>query len=813
MAKPLKLEVLLGAIDKATGPLKKITQGSGATAQALKASKNQLRELQQQQKDVRGYREAAIAMRGNQQALKKLADQTAQYTEQQEEQKERHGRIQTSLKNARREYDRLAKAVQDTSEPNAALSYELDKARIRLNAQQQAADESSGSLKKLRERLRDADQHTQHLNQSQRTQQERLAGLTRRLEDAGIGTDNLKRSAMRLEDQEAKLNRTLEAQQTRLKRIAEARERLSRVRGAGSGVVQNGGATIRNASIAGGIAGVAVGGLAHSFATEGEELRQWSARLGIATEELSRLQYVGSQYGVQNDAMIDALKELSLRTDEFAETAAGPAAEAFERLGFDPQTLKQASGDTSALFDMVLGRLREVENVAARQRIVDEIFGGQGGEQLAELASVSAKELKRLREESDALGNTFNDQDIEAAHDYMQAWRGAQGALRGVRNVLGREIAPQLKILFDQFSGWVRENRDEVRRFARELGNGLRDAVPIFLDLVRGAASFARTAGAITQKLADMVGGFDNLAGILATVFAMKTITSVIAFGGALFGLVGGVGALSKAIPVLTGLMTTLNAVIRANPIGFAAWAFAVAAGLIIANWEPISAFFQNLWDRLGSAFNEGIGATLRLLLNWNPIAWIYRAITAGLAAMGVTIADDFRSLGGAIIDGIIGGIDMKWQELKDKITGLGGWMTGWFKDDQEIHSPSRVWAKLGDHTMAGLAQGIDKGADAPLKNVVSLSKRLKQAGAGIAIGATAAMPAVADIPIDRRPAMSASAPAAQTVGDINININATPGMNEQALARYVAAEVQRALAQAERDAGARRRSSLRDID
>ena len=41
MARDLKLQVILDAVDRATGPLKKITQGSGATAEALKASRDQ----------------------------------------------------------------------------------------------------------------------------------------------------------------------------------------------------------------------------------------------------------------------------------------------------------------------------------------------------------------------------------------------------------------------------------------------------------------------------------------------------------------------------------------------------------------------------------------------------------------------------------------------------------------------------------------------------------------------------------------------------------------------------------------------------
>lgn len=60
----------------------------------------------------------------------------------------------------------------------------------------------------------------------------------------------------------------------------------------------------------------------------------------------------------------------------------------------------------------------------------------------------------------------------------------------------------------------------------------------------------------------------------------------------------------------------------------------------------------------------------------------------------------------------------------------------------------------------------------------------------------TAGLPTVMGIPIDRRPALGATAPAQMSSEEININVYGSPGMDEMALARYVAAEVQRALAQ-----------------
>ena len=117
---------------------------------------------------------------------------------------------------------------------------------------------------------------------------------------------------------------------------------------------------------------------------------------------------------------------------------------------------------------------------------------------------------------------------------------------------------------------------------------------------------------------------------------------------------------------------------------------------------------------------------------------------------------------------------------------------------------------------MAGLAQGIRGSEQAPLSQVTAFSQRLRQAGAGLALGA-ATLPTVAtaDIPIDTRPPLSATSAGSGVViqGGINISVQPAPGMDEQALARYVASEVRRALDEASRDAGARQRSAFHDID
>ncbi|WP_054919898.1 phage tail tape measure protein [Pseudomonas sp. NBRC 111138] len=69
MGNDLRLQVLLSAIDKATGPLNKITGGSKETARALKAARDRLKELNTQQRDVGAWRELQAATRATSEAL------------------------------------------------------------------------------------------------------------------------------------------------------------------------------------------------------------------------------------------------------------------------------------------------------------------------------------------------------------------------------------------------------------------------------------------------------------------------------------------------------------------------------------------------------------------------------------------------------------------------------------------------------------------------------------------------------------------------------------------------------------------------
>ncbi|MDO8048471.1 phage tail protein [Janthinobacterium sp. SUN211] len=229
----------------------------------------------------------------------------------------------------------------------------------------------------------------------------------------------------------------------------------------------------------------------------------------------------------------------------------------------------------------------------------------------------------------------------------------------------------------------------------------------------------------------------------------------------------------------------------------------------ITASWAPISAFFADIWSRLRTVCAGGMGSISALIINWSPVGVFYQAFAGVMSWFGIKLPAQFTEFGANILRGLVNGITSSMGAVKDAISNAGSSTIAWFKEKLGIHSPSRVFAQLGDYTMQGLAMGLDRSEGAPIAKVSGLAQRLTQLGAGIAIGAATALPASA---FDTRAPLSQGGfGAGMTIqGDkIEITIQAQAGSDPQAIARAVYA----AMEQRDREKAARIRSSLRDHD
>ncbi|MBC8718184.1 tail tape measure protein [Ochrobactrum sp. Marseille-Q0166] len=144
-------------------------------------------------------------------------------------------------------------------------------------------------------------------------------------------------------------------------------------------------------------------------------------RAGISIKAFQEMKYVAEKNRIDVDAMIDGMKELSLRADEFAVTGKGSASEAFQRLGFDAKDVAERLKEPCELFAEIIKRVQHL-NKAAQIRVMDELFGGSAGERFVELIAQGEAGIRHAINEAHDLGIVIEDELVAQAAELDAAF-------------------------------------------------------------------------------------------------------------------------------------------------------------------------------------------------------------------------------------------------------------------------------------------------------------------------------------------------------------------------------------------------------
>jgi hypothetical protein len=195
--------------------------------------------------------------------------------------------------------------------------------------------------------------------------------------------------------------------------------------------------------VAGGVAGTVsqIGQIARGIAEIGDEAK----RAGLDIKAFQELKFVAEQNRIGIDGLVDGIKELNLRADEFITTGGGSAAEAFSRLGFDAETLASKLEDPSALFTEIIGKIGELDQ-AAQIRVADEIFGGTGGEKFVQLIAQGEQGIRDTIQAAYDLGAVLDEETIAKADELDRAFSEVSTT---VGNTLKQAIVNASYALYD----------------------------------------------------------------------------------------------------------------------------------------------------------------------------------------------------------------------------------------------------------------------------------------------------------------------------------------------------------------------------
>lgn len=177
----------------------------------------------------------------------------------------------------------------------------------------------------------------------------------------------------------------------------------------------------------------AVSGL-RSIITEAANLRAEAARAGVSLTAFQQWKAVAEDTRIPLDAMVDALKELNIRADEFATTGKGSAAEAFGRLGMTPEEVQKKLRDPSQLMQEIIDKTKALNNQAAATRIFDEVFGGTGAEQAVRLLDLADGSIQKIMDSAQDADRILDETLIKRAEDidkeFNTLWRNFESSAK-----------------------------------------------------------------------------------------------------------------------------------------------------------------------------------------------------------------------------------------------------------------------------------------------------------------------------------------------------------------------------------------------
>lgn len=461
------------------------------------------------------------------------------------------------------------------------------------------------------------------------------------------------------------------------------------------------------------------------------------------------------------------------------------------------------SGASAALKELGVRALDARGNVRDIPSILRDV--AKATEQLG--SGTRLNYLKKIFGEEPAAGMSelIAQQGALGIEKYVTILRDASGTAQNVASVMADNLKGDLLTAESAFADLGVSISDAVNPALRAFTRTVTGYLGRASRWVQENPRLARTIGVITLGLGGMLAAVSALALIAATVVGplalLRLGLATLGIQGVLLTRVLSLASLAwRAFS--TGAMLAARALL-ANPIVLAIAAIMAAALVIYRYWEPIKAFFTELWQAIRAAFADGLSAIAGALGNRSPLATLRQSLVAAVSFLTSLLPAKFVNLGQSLVAGLVQGLTAGLGAVKGAITSLAGSAVAWFKAKLGIHSPSRVFGELGGFITQGAALGMERQqtrvarAALGLATVAASAFALPAIATGAQLTKTVARPLVRPtVPIDTQQPVAtspAATRAAATASNITVNVYPPPGADAVEIARMVRLELERA--------------------
>lgn len=690
-----------------------------------------------------------IGVEGEKEFKKALADINSQFKV-----------LGSEMKLATSQFDKNESSVESLTSKNEVLTKQIDAQKEKIETLRKALQNASDSFG-------ENDRRTQQWVVALNNAEAELNGMERELKDNEKAIDGMGDEASDAAKQTDKLGDEIEGAAKEADSAGGKFEKLGSVV-KGIGVTMGAAlAAIGTAAIS---AGKALVDMTVEAAAYADEMLTQSTVTGMSVESLQAYSYAANLVDVSLDTLTGSMAK---NVKSMASAADGSAkyADAYAQLGVSVTDANGNLRDSEDVYWEVIDALGNVSNETERDALAMQLFG-KSAQDLNPLIAQGSEGIAALTEEAHRMGAVLSEESIAKLGAFDDSVQRLKQGSEAAKRVMGTVLLPQLQDLADdgvsllgEFTSGLVEAGDDFDKISEVIGNtvgGLADMImehlpkiiqvgmdivmaigsaivenlpalvdcasSIILTLVEGLVEAlpAITESAVSLVMTLVQGIIDNLPTIVEAAINM-IVTLAMGIADALPELIPSI--VEAIILICQTLLDNMDQILEA--------AFAIIQGLaegllnalpklIEALPQIITTIVDFITSNLPKIIEMGIQLIVQLavgLVKAIPqlIAALPQIIAALVQGLGQAVGS-VVNIGKSIVQGLWQGIQSLASWISQKVSSFFSGIVNGAKRLLGIHSPSKVFAGIGENMGAGIGVGFTdamSGVEKDMENAI----------------------------------------------------------------------------------------------
>ncbi|UYI83561.1 MAG: hypothetical protein OGM61_06760 [Clostridiales bacterium] len=425
----------------------------------------------------------------------------------------------------------------------------------------------------------------------------------------------------------------------------------------------------------------------------GDTIDKMSQKMGMSSDAYQEWDFVLQHCGASIESLKPAMKTLA--------TAAENGSDAFTQLGISQEQLAGMSQEQ--LFDATIAGLQNVTDETQRTYLAGKLLG-RGATELGPLLNTSADDVADMRAQVHDLGGVMGSDAVKAAAAYQDSLQNMQYAFSGLKNNISGELLPTLTLIMDGVTKMLTGGGDEVAAAVGDLVVSLSGQLTAQAPRMMSVALtfIAALVTGLLSALPDLMGAAVDLVGALLLGIADQLPGVITAAMSALLGIVDTITSPESITLLIQAAMQLMLALARGLIAAIPQMIDAVPG--IITNL--VESFYAMLPEIIGVGIEIVIALASGLVSNAGHILAAVPRLVETIVRGFLAAVKSYWDIGKSIVDGIRQGITEQWERLKSDVSHLFTGLVDWIKKLLGIHSPSRVFADIGQNMAAGIGDG-----------------------------------------------------------------------------------------------------------